>query len=102
MRQCLPNAQTFVIDEKECAVLDYGTAKGGAELVLLIRLPSQEVEGVSSIELIVTEELVDVPVKCIRSRLDDRIQDGTIAAAEFGTVGVRLNFEFAPRSSTRD
>ncbi len=40
-------------------------------------------------------------MKCIRSRLDDGIHDGAIAAAEFCAVGVGLHFEFADRIHRR-
>src|SRR6476660_5069304 len=59
----LPDAQAFVVDKEERTVLDDRPAEGSAVLVLLIRLPPEEVEGIPSVQLIVAEKLVGVAVK---------------------------------------
>ena len=94
LRQRLTDAQAFVIDEEEGAILDEGPAESGAELVLLVLRPSEEVESVASIELFVAQEFVQVTVESIGAGLDDGIHDGAVAAAELGTVGVGLDLEF--------
>src|SRR5262249_16852953 len=95
LRQRLPNSQAFVIDEKERAVLNDRTAECCAKLVLLIGLPAKEIKGVTSVELIVAEELVCVAVELISPRFYDRIHDRAVAAPEFSAIGVGLHLEFA-------
>ena len=46
LRQRLPNAQAFIVSEEEQFVLDDGPAQREAELVLLIRLLTEDIEGI--------------------------------------------------------
>src|SRR5271170_6790325 len=80
--QSLGDAQTLVIHEEKCAIFDDRAAKGGAELILTIRLPAG-VECVPTVEHIVSEEFVNVAVEAIRSGLDHGIENRAVPAAEF-------------------
>ena len=93
MRQCLANAQALVISEKEQFVLDDGPAQRKAELVLLVRLLTEDVEGVNRVDFVVAQKLPQVAVEPVGARLDDRVHDGAIPAAEFRAVGIGFNLE---------
>src|SRR5258708_37903586 len=53
--QPLANAQAFVVSEKERFVLDDGPTQRKSELVLLVRLLAERVEGVGSVNLFVPQ-----------------------------------------------
>src|SRR5262249_10933955 len=65
-------------------------------LILLVSLATGA-EGISRIELFVSQELVHIAMELISPGFDNRIHYGTIAASEFSTIGVSLNLEFANR-----
>ena len=47
-----------------------------------------------AIEHIISEEFVNVAMEAVRPGLDDGVENRAVPAAEFGAVGVGLNFEF--------
>ena len=75
------------------------TADGEAGLVALewriLQLPGRE--GVSRIEPLVAEKVVDVSVKLIRAAFRDDIDDAPGRAAELRVVSVAVDLEFVHR-----
>ena len=94
LRQCLANTEAFVVSEKEQFVLDDGPAQRKAELVLLVGLLTEDVEVIAGVHFLVAQKLPQVAVDLVGAGLDDGIHDGAVAAAEFGAVGIGLDFEF--------
>ena len=97
LRQSLGDTQALVVPENEHFVLHNRTAKGEAELVLLVGLLSDLVERVGGVHLLVAQEFPDVSMNLVGARLDDGIHDGAVAASELRAVRVGLNFELGDR-----
>ncbi len=93
LRQRLANAQAFVVSEKEHLVLDDGPAERKAELVLLVRLLTEDVESIDGVEFLVAQKLPQIAVDLVGARLDDGVHDGAVAAAEFRAVGIGFDLE---------
>ena len=77
-----------------------GATQGSAKLVLLVRRPDA-VKEIPSIQLVVAQKLVYVPVKLVGSGLNACIENRPVSAAELRTVGVGLHLEFLQRIHRR-
>src|ERR1700686_1393980 len=93
LRQPLSNAQAFVVSEKEGFVLDDGPTQSKSKLILFVRLLTEDVEGVGSVNLFVPQKLEHVAVDLVGPGFDGGVHDGAVAAAEFGAVGIGLDLK---------
>ena len=89
----MPDPQTLVIEEEKCPILDNRSTKRESELILLVRLASELVKGISGIKLLIAQKLVNVAMQLIGARLNDGIHDGAIAATELSAVCVGLHLK---------
>ena len=91
--RCLPDPQTLVIEEEKRPILDNRSTQRESELILLVRLASELVKGISGIKLLIAQKLVNVAMQLIGARLNDGIHDGAIAATELSAVCVGLHLK---------
>src|SRR5262249_17509076 len=103
--QGLANPRALVVPEDEGLVLPDGPAGGEAELVLAER-PFAESgcvgKEVSGVQLVVAEELPQVPVKLVGPALESGVQRRAARAPEFRAVVGRFHFELGNRVDRRE
>src|SRR6202035_2801690 len=85
----------FVVNEEKGLVLLNRAAESRAELVLLVgRLLRCNDEERRGIESVVPQIFENITMVTVGTRLDNGIQNCSVASSELRAVIVRLNFEF--------
>ena len=56
-------------------------------------MPSEDVERIGGVQFVVAQILPQVAVDLVGARLDDGVHDGSVAAPEFGGIGVGFDLE---------
>src|SRR5207253_6599468 len=89
-------AEPFIIHEKESLVVNNGSAKGSAEIVLDEMIVAHRGKR-CGIHSAIAKKFVGCPVKLIRAGTGDNVDLTATGSAHFRRVAAGLDFEFLHR-----